>query len=158
MRPALVRLVVIAILSGAVVACVPATPVPSGAEVVHIAITPSLVTLQPDSVRAGEVYLQLDSPSSGPFIFVGSSDSPSATTGPLTPDRLARLRNGDVFHTASVAFSAGGCGTSQDASARGTTGECGNVRKVNVSPGTYVVASGDPSVAGVPLAVLTVTP
>jgi hypothetical protein len=156
--PGLHRLALIALVAGVAVACVPAAPVPSGARVVHIAITPSSVTLKPAEVRAGEVYLQLDSPDSGPFTFIASTDSPNATLGPLSPDQLAGLRNGDVFHTTTVAFSAGGCSSSADAAARGTTGECGNVRKVSVSPGTYVISAGDPSVVGTPMAVLTVTP
>ena len=157
-RRPLVRLAIVALLAFASTACAPASPVPSEAQVVHLAITPSSVTLQPANVRAGDVYLELDSPASGPFTFIASADSPNATPGPLTPDQLAALRNGDTFHTATIAFSAGGCGSSQDAAARGTTGECGNARKVNVSPGTYVVAAGDPAVAGTPMAVLTVTP
>jgi hypothetical protein len=156
--PGVVRQALLAIVVGAAVACVPATPVPSGAQVVHIAITPSSVTLQPDSVRAGDVYLELDAPESAPFTFVASTDTPNATPGPLTPDQLAGVRTGNLFHTVTVAFNAGGCSTSQDAAARGTTGECGNVRKVTVAPGTYVISAGDPAVVGTPLAVLTVTP
>jgi len=157
-RPTVGRLAMTGLMVAAMIACVPATPVPSGAQIVHLAITPSSVTLHPDNVRAGDVYLELDAPDSGPFTFIASADSPNATPGPLTPDRLAGLRKGDTFHTATIEFSAGGCGSSQDAAARGTTGECGNVRKVSVSPGTYVIAAGDPAVVGTPLAVLTVTP
>ena len=158
MRSRDIRLALAALLSGIAIGCTSATPVPSGAQVVNIAVTPSSVTLQPQTVRAGEVYLELDSPASGSFAFVAGSDSPNATPGPLSPDRIARLRNGDTLHTATIEFSAGGCSSSQDAAARGTTGECGNVRMVTVAPGLYVIGGGDPALVGSPLAVLTVTP
>jgi hypothetical protein len=146
-----------------VAACEPGAAVPEGAQVVHVSVTDTGVTLEPASVRAGDVYLALDEPPGGSIAFVARQDTANATPGPLTEADLARLRNGDTIHTAIVGLDAGGCSPAQDAQARGRMGPCGNVLQLVVTPGRYAVVGGaperDPVTGRVsPMAVLTVTP
>ena len=164
MRAALARFGVACLLAGAIVGCESPTPVPAGAQVVHVTITESSVALEPDTVRAGDVYLALDSPPSGSFTFVAGQDSATATPGPLSDEAIERLRRGDTFHTMISGMDAGGCSPAQDAEARGKMGYCGNVMKFVVGPGRYAVVGGtpegDPPGGGAlpPMAILTVLP
>jgi hypothetical protein len=163
MRAALARLGVACLLVGSILGCETPTAVPAGAQVVHVTITGSSVTLEPGTVRAGDVYLELDSPLNGSLTFVARRDSETATPGPLSDDAIERLRRGDTFHTMIDGLDAGGCSPAQDAEARGKMGHCGNVMKAVVSPGRYVIAGGMPEAdpAGGPLppmAILTVVP
>ena len=146
-----------------ILGCEQPTPVPAGAQVVQVTITESAVVLQPDTVRAGDVYLAIESPPTGSFAFVARQDSETATPGPLTDEGIDRLRRGDTFHTAVDFIMAGGCSPAQDAEARGKLGHCGNVAKVVVSPGRYALVGGapegDPAARGLPpAAILTVVP
>jgi hypothetical protein len=163
MRSALARFGVACLLVGAIGGCESPTPVPAGAQVVHVTITDSSVALEPDTVRAGDVYLALDAPPSGSFTFVAGQDSATATPGPLSDEAIERLRRGDTFHTMIDGLDAGGCGPAQDAEARGEMGYCGNVMKFVVSPGRYAIVGGAPESdppggALPPMAILTVLP
>lgn len=142
------------------VACELSTAVPDGAQVVHVVATDQAVTLTPDNVRAGDVYLMLDEPLPGSITFVQGSTSADATPGPLDGAALDRLRTGDTFHTAQTGLDAGGCSATQDAGNRGRMGPCGNVLKFVLSPGTYAVVSGSLEGPGARprIAVLTVVP
>ena len=126
-------------------------------------IADSNVLLQPATVRAGDVYLVLDVPLGGSLSFVAHQETESAPPGPLSSDDLDRLRRGDTIHTATTGVDAGGCSPAQNAEDRGKMGPCGNVLKVVVGPGAYVVVGGspdpDPQTGELaPLAVLTVVP
>jgi hypothetical protein len=163
MRTALARIGVACLLVGVIMGCESPTPVPAGAQVVHVTITESSVALEPETVRAGDVYLVLDSPPSGSFSFVAAQDTATATPGPLSDEAIERLRRGDTFHTMIDGLDAGGCGPAQDAEARGKMGHCGNVMKFVVGAGRYAVVGGtpeaDPSSGLVaPMAILTVLP
>lgn len=163
MRPDRVRLGILSLLLGTLLGCEFATQVPAGAQIVEITLTDSSVILQPDTVRAGEVYLALESPPSGTFAFVARLDSETATPGPLTAAAIERLRDGDTESTIVISFTAGGCSPAQDANARGTVGHCGNVSMISVSPGRYVIVGGSPdgdAAVGrsTPIGILTVTP
>jgi hypothetical protein len=147
----------------AVTACDQATAVPAGAQIVHVVITDDSVSLDPATARAGDLYLVLDAPRAGQLTFVASSDSATATPGPLTEAEVQQVRDGNVYHTAITGFGAGGCTEAQDAAARGKTGPCGNAFRVTVAPGSYLVTGDsperDPATGRVPpMAVLKVTP
>ena len=163
MRQVRVRLGILSLLLGTLIGCADATPVPSGAQVVQLTVTDSSVVLQPDTVRAGDVYLALESPPNGTFAFVARQDSGTATPGPMTQDAIERLRDGENANTILTSFDAGGCSPEQDAEARGKVGYCGNVAKMTVSPGLYAIVGttpdGDLGPGGYsPMAVLTVVP
>lgn len=141
-------------------ACESTTAVPAGAQVVHVIATEQSITLAPNSVRAGDVYLVLDEPTRS-IQFVQSMTSAEATPGPLDDESLDRLRHGDTFHTAVSGLDAGGCSPAQDAENRGRMGPCGNVMQVVLSPGSYAVVTGALEVGGATpprIAVLTVVP
>ena len=154
----------VAILAAfALAGCARATPIPAGAQVVHVMIEDSRVVIQPATVRAGDVYLVLDTPPDGSVSFVARQDTASATPGPLNDEDLARVRGGDTFHTASTTLNAGSCDAGQRAEDRGKMGPCGNVMKVLVGPGAYALIGGGPDpnpTTGevVSIAVLTVLP
>ena len=143
------------------VACTPTSAVPNGAQVVHIVSTEQAVTLTPDTVRAGDVYLMLDEPIPGSISFFQAQETAEGTPGPLDDAGLERLRHGDTIHTAQTGFEAGGCNAAQDSENRGRMGPCGNVLKFVLSPGTYAVVRGSPEGGNgtqARIAVLTVIP
>lgn len=147
----------------ALLGCSRATPIPEGAQVVHVVITTSEVRLDPPTVRAGEVYLVLDAPVSGSFAFVERKAAADATPGPLSDDDLARLARGDTQGTSVGGLDAGGCSEEQNAEDRGRMGPCGNVMKVSLVDGKYAIVGGspegDPATGRVPpSAVLQVLP
>jgi hypothetical protein len=140
-----------------------ARPIPSGAQIVHVTVTPTEVRLVPATVRAGDVYLVLDEPPSGSLFFVASQHTASATPGPLNVAQLARLSNGDTIGTHIESVDSGHCDPSQNAAARGMVGPCGNAARFVVLPGPYAIfgdapdadrATGDPP----PMAILEVSP
>lgn len=140
-RRAPVAIVLLALLTSA---CGRATPIPDGAQVVHVVITASDVRLTPQTVRPGDVYLVLDAPWDGSFAFVERKAAADATHGPLTEDDLARLAVGDTQGTAIGGLDAGGCGAEQDAEDRGQMGPCGNVMLITVLEGMYAIVGGSP--------------
>jgi hypothetical protein len=144
MRVAVARLGVACLLAGATAACESSTAVPAGAQIVHVTITEASVALEPDTVRAGDVYLVLDAPPGGSLAFVAAKDSAAATPGPLSDEAIQRLRRGDTFHTMVEGLDAGGCSPDQDAEARGKMGPCGNVMKFVVGVGRYAIVGGAP--------------
>jgi len=152
----------LAILGTIALGCARATPIPAGAQIVHVTIENSRVVLEPTAVRAGDVYLVLDAPPDGTLTFIARQDSESATPGPMNDADIARVRSGDTFHTYSSSLNAGGCDASQNAEDRGKMGPCGNVMKVVVSPGAYALIAGgpDPGSSGgaASIVVLTVLP
>jgi hypothetical protein len=156
-----VRIVGAAVLAAMLAAaCESTTAVPAGAQVVHVVATEQSITLAPNSVRAGDVYLMLDEPTRS-ILFVQSQTSAEATPGPLDSEALERLRTGDTFHTAVSGLDAGGCSPAQDAENRGRMGPCGNVMQVVLSPGDYAVVIGELDGVGATrprIAVLTVLP
>lgn len=115
------------------------TPIPAGAEVVHVTVSASGVAqVDPDSVHAGDVYVVLDTPRSG----VGFIQDE------LTGTDLPRQGSFDLE----------GCTDAQRAEDIGQQGYCGNAFKVFLPVGKYVFigpnGEGPPS----PLSRLEVLP
>lgn len=147
-----------------VAACGPGQkPVPAGAQQVHVIADQSTVSLTPTQVRAGEVYVTLDEPTTS-VAFVQGKHSADATPGPLTADDLARLASGDTQGTSMGGFDVVGCDATQRAAARNQTkvpGGCGNAFLVVLTPGSYAFLTGDPALtapARPQIAVLNVLP
>jgi hypothetical protein len=114
------------------------TPIPPGAQVVHIVLTESEVHIDPATVRSGDVYLVLDAPLDGGFNFVERQRSADETPGPLSDDDLERLAHGDTEGT-SIGGHSSGCSASQRAEDRGLMGPCGNVMMATLRPGKYAI-------------------
>lgn len=129
---------VLAVLASVLVACSRATPIPAGAQEVHVVITEAAVRLEPTTVPAGDVYLVLDTPSDGSFAFVERKRTAEETPGPLSDDDLARLAGGDEEGTYLESFGVG-CSAAQRAEDRGQMGPCGNVWKVVLVAGKYAI-------------------
>jgi hypothetical protein len=133
-----------AVLMIGILGCSRAEPIPVGAQVVHIAIDGSEIRLSPVEVRAGDVYLVLDTPADGSFTFVEHKAAADAVPGPLTAEDFARLARGDTEFTSASGLDSGGCSEDQNLTDRGKMGPCGNVMKVVVVAGTYAIVGGAP--------------
>jgi hypothetical protein len=129
------------------------TRVPADGQVVRISATATELRLDPSSVRAGDVYLELD-PAEHGVSFISELPPDFQTGGrdllPLSDEDIASIRQiGSAEGTAENAFSIGGCG---------------NVFKVTVFPGNYAlvidrnVGAGPPAPALLLVAVLQVLP
>ena len=142
------RLIPAALLLAVVGAgCESATPVPGGAQQVHVVATPGSILITPTAVHPGDVYLVLDLPAHGVRLaFVRSSANAG---GALSDAELTSL--------------------AQNVDAEGLTSEvldvscCGNVYKRTLAAGRYAFVVTDPSATqpGLPprsLAVITVEP
>ena len=132
--------------------------IPPGGQQVHVAVTGSEVRLDPATVRAGDVYVVLDTPGSS-VGFARRLRSPAETPGPLSDEDLDRLGRGDTEGTAIGGFDDTGCSAEQRAEDRGLMGYCGNVFKEVLAPGKYAFFLGDADGASVrSIAVLEVMP
>src|SRR6476659_5666410 len=101
------------LVAALLVACRTADPIPSGAQQVHVAVTQSSVTINPKTVRAGDVYVVLE----GPELHVGfamSVPNAGASPGPLSDADLDRLARGDVHGLGLNSFDVG-CDAAQRA-------------------------------------------
>ncbi len=132
--------------------------IPAGGQQVHISVTGSEVRLDPTSVRAGDVYVVLDTP--GSIVgFAQRQHSATETPGPLSDEDLDRLARGDTEGTSIGGFDDIGCDAGQRAEDRGQMGYCGNVFKEVLTPGKYAFFVGDPEGEGPrSVAVLEVLP
>jgi hypothetical protein len=116
--------------------------VPAGAQLVSVNATESEVRLDPPTVRAGEVYVVLETPGSS-VGFVQRKSTAEEKPGPLTDEDLARLAHGDTEGTAISGFEDIGCSPEQRAEDRGRMGPCGNVFKLVLVAGKYAFFAGD---------------
>ncbi len=159
-RGPLLAIGLVALVTGVLTGCRQATPIPDGAEIVHVVVSDSEVILNPDTVPAGDVYIVLDAPMNGSLSFVERHRA-GEEPGPLTDDDLERLARGDTEGTAISGLDAGGCDAGQRAADRGKSGPCGNVMMVVVAEGQYAIlggaAGGEPTDVP-PMGVLTVAP
>ncbi len=134
---------VAAFLAGALVGCGRGqTAVPAGAQLVHVVVDGQKVRLDPATVRAGDVYVVLDTPGSG-VGFAQRKRSAAETPGPLTDQDIDRLAHGDTEGTAIRGFDDIGCSPEQRAEDRGRMGPCGNVFHEVLNPGIYVFFTGN---------------
>lgn len=139
MRRFKTEVILLALLTGVLVGCGRGqTPIPPGAQVVHVVATESEVRLDPTTVHAGDVYLVLDEPPNGSITFVERKRTAAETPGPLSDDDLERLAHGDTEGT-SIGGLGAGCDAAQQAEDRGQMGPCGNVMKVTVRAGKYAI-------------------
>jgi len=117
------------------------TPVPPGAQLVHVSVVGSEVRLDPATVSAGDVYVVLDTPGSS-VGFAQRLRTAAETPGPLTDEDLDRLARGDTEGTAIGGFEDIGCSAEQRAEDRGLMGPCGNVFKMVLTPGKHAFFAG----------------
>lgn len=137
MRLFLTAVVPLGLLAALLVACGRGQrPIPPGAQQVHVVVSASGVHLEPDTVRAGDVYVVLDTPRSS-VGFVERKRTQAEAPGPLSDDDLARLARGDTEGTAMGGFDLSGCSDAQRAEDLGQQGYCGNVFKVVLQAGKY---------------------
>jgi hypothetical protein len=111
------------------------TPVPAGAQVVHIAVIESELRLDRATVGAGDVYVVLDTPRSS--VGFASRMRGELETGPLSDEDIARLARGDTQGLMIGGFDLFGCSNEQRAEDRGLMGPCGNVFKATLGEGKY---------------------
>jgi hypothetical protein len=116
--------------------------VPAGAQLVAVSATGSEVRLDPATVRAGDVYVVLETPGSS-VGFVQGKSTAAERPGPLTDEDLARLAHGDTQGTEIGGFDDTGCSPEQRAEDRGRMGPCGNVFKLVLEAGRYAFFAGD---------------
>jgi hypothetical protein len=138
-----VRQFSIAVLLIGLLACILAgcsrgrTPIPAGAQVIHIAVIESELRLDRATVRAGDVYLVLDTPRSS--VGFASRMRGDLETGPLSDEDIARLAHGDTQGLAIGGFDLFGCSNEQRAEDLGLMGPCGNAFKTVLVEGRYAV-------------------
>ena len=119
------------------------TPVPPGAQLVHVSVVGSEVRLDPATVSAGDTFVVLDTPGSS-VGFAQAKRTAAEALGPLTDADLDRLARGDTQGTAIGGFEDVGCSPDQRAEARGQMGPCGNVFQIVLTPGKYAFFTGSP--------------
>jgi hypothetical protein len=110
-------------------------PIPAGAQVIHIAVIESELRLDRETVRAGDVYVMLDTPRSS--VGFASQRRDNLEIGPLSDEDIARLAHGDTQGLGIDSFDLQGCSDEQRAEDRGQMGYCGNVFKTVLVPGKY---------------------
>jgi hypothetical protein len=133
-----------AVLAGTgATACTCKLSVPPDAQAVHLTMDDAGIHLDPDTVRAGDVYLVIDTYGASPILV---QDDGGAG---LSHERLEAVLAGDAYRTwISAGFASGG-------------EPYGNVNRLELTPGVHVFTTQD--LAGMPLepekyALLNVTP
>ena len=165
MRQLRTTVVLVGLLVGVLVGCADGqTPVPPGAQLVHVVATESEVRLDPATVRAGDVYLVLDEPTLSIEVFQRQRAA-ADTPGPMTDDDLTRLAHRDTRGTMSEGTDLVACDAAQRAADRGylrSPGRCGNVFMMTLRAGKYAILNGRPEGGPQdlppPMAVLEVMP
>jgi len=148
------RSIALAVVVGTPAACFPGPiSVPPEGQRVEVVIDGDTITLDPTTVRAGDVYLVLVRPGTS-MLLVERKSTPEETPGPLSEAELDRVRRGDTFHTAITGGFANG-------------EPYGNVSRIVVTPGLYAFLVEEPELLAarsggvIPpgkMAVLVVTP
>ncbi|HEV8280390.1 MAG TPA: hypothetical protein VGQ02_00910 [Candidatus Limnocylindrales bacterium] len=136
MRQFWMVVLLIGLLAGTLAGCGRGqSPIPAGAQVVHIAVIESELRLDRAIVHAGDVYVVLDTPRSS--VGFASRMRGDLETGPLSDDDIARLAHGDTEGLAIGGFDLSGCSNEQRAEDLGLMGPCGNVFKTVLVEGKY---------------------
>lgn len=159
MRRSAKLVVILGLLAGAAASCGRGqTTIPPGGQQVRIVVTGPEVRLEPDTARAGDVYLVLDTPGTS-VGFAQRQAGAAETPGPMSDDDIDRLTHGDTEGTAISGFDDSGCSADQRAEDRGRMGPCGNVFREVLAPGKYAFFVGAAEGAGPQsVAVLEVLP
>ena len=132
--------------------------IPPGGQQVHAVVTGSELRLEPDTVRAGDVYLVLDTPGTSVGFALRQAGA-AETPGPMSDEDIDRLAHGDTEGTAISVLDDSGCSADQRAEDRGRMGPCGNVFHAELTPGKYAFFHGQAEGAGPQsIAVLEVVP
>jgi len=119
------------VLSG----CGCSSPVPSGAQLLHVVVGPNDIRLNPATVHAGDVYITLDVPCTA--VGFAWRAQGSVEIAPLSDDDVARLQRGDLQGTGSTGFNNSDC-TSPAPNQDGLrVGECGNTQNWKLIKGRY---------------------
>lgn len=136
--------------------------VPDGAQQVKVLVSDGMITLTPDTVRAGEVYLVLAQGSDAGYSFIARQDAPGVTFGPFSDDQVSRVVQGDAYHTYTDDFGQGCADIAKEAP------HCGAYGPLVLTAGKYVFTGPgwelrevEPDASFVPdesVAVLTVRP
>jgi len=139
------------------------SPIPPGAQVVHVAITDGHVAISPAVVRSGPVYLVLDASPTGAGMLIGGAGPGVPDGAPMPAGALDRLARGDLQGTSTTSVGASGCSPDQRAAAQGRLGPCGNVAVFEMRAGQYAILADAPETnaarpSPLPMGVLTVTP
>lgn len=137
-------------------ACTGNAPIPSGAQQVHIYLDDGTLVLQPGAVAAGDVYLVLEDEAA--ISFIERKAGIYASPEPLTNEQIHQIEGGNLQDTSISGLESNTCDPQQRAAARGMTGPCGNVMRVTVQSGMYLIVTGAPEDPGRPTVVLSVTP
>jgi hypothetical protein len=136
MRPLSTAVLLLGSLAGILAGCGRGqAPIPAGAQEVHILIIESGLRLDRATVRAGDVYVVLDTPRSS--VGFASRMRDNLQISPLTDDDIVRLAHGDTQGLALGGFDLQGCSDQQRAEDLGQMGYCGNVFKNALVPGKY---------------------
>jgi hypothetical protein len=131
------------LLVSILVGCGPSqTPIPPGAQQLHVVVKGDGLRLTPATTRAGDVYVVLDTPGSS-VGFVQRQHTATETPGPFSDDDLERLARGDSEGAAIGGFDDSGCSAEQRAEGRGRIGPCGNAFKIVLFEGKYVFFTGN---------------
>jgi hypothetical protein len=154
------RLFVVTLVA-ALLGCEQTQAVPSGAQLVHVAVGGGRVQLGGITPVAGDVYFAIDATDGG-FTLVRSMPAENAKAGPMSNAELGRLTRGDTQGMSMESFTIG-CAAEQRASARGRTGPCGNVYgPITLQAGKYALLAADVDPTGqpggVPITILEVAP
>ncbi len=88
-------MVLVTLLATVTAGCEGHTAIPAGAQEVHATVVGKQVHLAPTTVRAGDVYLVIDTPGAD-VLLVQSQTSESGTPGGLSDADLARLAHHDT--------------------------------------------------------------
>jgi hypothetical protein len=142
MRRSGTAVILLGLVSFVLTGCGPHSLIPPGGQQVHVTVAASEVRVSPTSVRAGDVYLVMDTP--GAFVLVSRKATADATPGALRQDDVGRLAQGDTEGTSIEAF-ASGCSPAQCSKDRPWMGYGGNTFKVVLSAGMYAFLLSDPA-------------
>lgn len=130
-------------LAMALIGCEPGlVSVPSGAQLVHVTVTATQIRLSPATVRAGDVYLVMDTTPSS-VIFVARKRTAAESPGPMSTDDLARIARGDTEATSMEGFDNQCTPASPENHLK--MGHCGDTFKEVLSAGEYALLTDDPS-------------
>ena len=159
MRRSAKLVVLLGLLAGTAAGCGRGqATIPPGGQQVHVVVTAADVRLEPDTVRAGDIYLVLDTPGTSVGFALRQAGA-AETPGPMSDEDIDRLARGDTEGMAISGFDDSGCSADQRAEDRGRMGPCGNVFHEELTPGKYAFFVGQAEGAGPQsIAVLEVRP